>query len=1253
MDTEEQDRQTSDTASTLSRLITDTETMPSMTNDGYTETGTDGRVSPAPSLYSLTPSLRDQSFRHIHGRSLNAHSEVYSLPADQEEAQRLYKQHRLFYLLARNDHYYGITDLVREVLAPTGERQRMVLDLGCGPGAWTVQCAIDFPHVEVLGVDLAPTSAIAPPPNCRFEIDDLNLGLEHFFGPTFDIVHARLLNSGLHVLTQWAVPTWMATMSKCVRAKGGNIDAAALLKTWLREHPNYEDVRPSDLWAPLGPWKATQPNDWTQHPNFPITGEMSRDNLIDLMSGARPLLYGWFSHDEVAALEEAATRERLNITTRSMSQHAQVDLSIGTLFGVKGKIALVTGGGSGIGFMIASALVQNGAKVYIASRKEKQLQEAQKALNEKGPGRCEYIVADLGSKAGCDALCDAFKKRESKLHILVNNSGATWGAPWENFPEREGWDRVMALNVKSLFYMTSGLSELLQKDATALDPGRVVNISSVAGNDPIAQDTGLANKGQGLWSYNTSKAAVNHLTTTMAVTLAPKFITVNAILPGVYPSKMTAFGFSKAADALAKSHPMGRVGAPTDMAGLFLFLVSPGGAHITGAHIESDGGSRISGRGYRLSAPKLALKMSDHTDDEYEFTEFTEDELHAIDLTVEAALGAVWPPSDHQLAACSDTVEAEGSLPYPRKSSVSSTFELTEEELQSIDQCVAHLISDLDSGSGAGSQSEVQTQLMRPQLSHLGVSIELPVDSTLVGSPVPTLGRSPSPSPPEMASLYSKFRASRNSLSVSDLVGPVWCEVQFDYGLRGKRHLPPSLRPKVLESRSGKKIQVQREVAVKNDRVLKKGTAVHKKLEREIRPIEVEITPKTPEDTWGLKLLNMISNIRILIDEGCCREMPVMGFVHGHFVTGIIDEILRTPEVSQLAASKESSSQKLPSSSGSKDIIQILDNKTRGTNSLPRSRDTLQSRLQLMLYRRLLDKLLVPSCLVSANEGPTSRRLSFPEVWVHHSLDPAACFSPSFLQESAALVFSNGLGSAAENAVCLNDLEDVWKATVDELVHTFGPGEQSSMISKVLKLVYQRRGVSKKRPDYADENSQGKKGRPDSEDVELQRAIHESLRHGVRSDDLTLQDETSEVMGRQRKDESLGLMQETGDAVCAPGGWISSEDDLRRPIDESKKSYYKRVGREALSPSPPLLPFESKRKRESRKEVIGVVEFEHDDVLLDAHLSDVLDFWHDRRPPRGVDLEDTGRCRYCEFSEGCEWLEAKAKEIAQGTTKRK
>ncbi|KAG9083282.1 hypothetical protein FRC07_013957, partial [Ceratobasidium sp. 392] len=213
-------------------------------------------------------------------------------------------------------------------------------------------------------------------------------------------------------------------------------------------------------------------------------------------------------------------------------------------------------------------------------------EQAQEVLNRQGPGRCEYIVANLGSKAGCDALCDTFKERESKLHILVNNSGVNWAAPMDQFPEKEGWDRVLALNVKSVFYMTSNLTELLNKDATALDPGRVVNISSVGS---------ISAQAETVWSYSTSKAAVNHLTSTMAVSLAPKFITVNAILPGFYPSRATAYVYDKRAEELNKSHPMGRVGSPRDMAGLFLFLVSPGGAHVTGAHIETDGGVRISG----------------------------------------------------------------------------------------------------------------------------------------------------------------------------------------------------------------------------------------------------------------------------------------------------------------------------------------------------------------------------------------------------------------------------------------------------------------------------------------------------------------------------------------------------------------------------------------------------------------------------------------------------------------------------------
>lgn len=199
---------------------------------------------------------------------------------------------------------------------------------------------------------------------------------------------------------------------------------------------------------------------------------------------------------------------------------------------------------------------------------------------------------------------------------LINNSGTTWGDKYESFNEAQGWDRVLGTNVKAIFYMTSGLTPLLAQGATNINPGRVINISSVAGISPSASDTGLGDAGTGLWSYNTSKAAANHLTSTLAVTLGPQKITVNAILPGVFPScvlpplplgpqtdsirprNMTAYGLSKEGPKLAASHPMGRVGTPEDIAGLMTFLVSRSGAHVSGCLIPIDGGALLSGRGY-------------------------------------------------------------------------------------------------------------------------------------------------------------------------------------------------------------------------------------------------------------------------------------------------------------------------------------------------------------------------------------------------------------------------------------------------------------------------------------------------------------------------------------------------------------------------------------------------------------------------------------------------------------------------------
>ncbi|KAJ7611766.1 hypothetical protein FB45DRAFT_843833 [Roridomyces roridus] len=268
-------------------------------------------------------------------------------------------------------------------------------------------------------------------------------------------------------------------------------------------------------------------------------------------------------------------------------------LSASSLFNVQGKIALVTGGGSGIGKMIAAGFVKNGASVYIAARKEDQLKEAVADLQKLGGGKVDYIVANVGSKAGCDALIAEFKKREKDLHILVNNSGVTWGAPFNDVPEEKGWDNVFAVNVKSIFYMTAGLTDLLTKGATAEDPGRVINISSTDSIVPLSENA-MSGDGNGTWSYQPSKAAVNHLTTSLAVKLGPSQVTVNAILPGFFPSKMTAFGLRTAGSVLLKEgQPTGRFGTTEDMAGVALFLVSPAGAHVTGAQIILDGGGRF------------------------------------------------------------------------------------------------------------------------------------------------------------------------------------------------------------------------------------------------------------------------------------------------------------------------------------------------------------------------------------------------------------------------------------------------------------------------------------------------------------------------------------------------------------------------------------------------------------------------------------------------------------------------------------
>jgi NAD(P)-dependent dehydrogenase (short-subunit alcohol dehydrogenase family) len=254
-------------------------------------------------------------------------------------------------------------------------------------------------------------------------------------------------------------------------------------------------------------------------------------------------------------------------------------MDVANLFSVKGKVALVTGGGQGIGLMIAEGLAGAGAKTYISSRKKDVIEEVAKELSKNG--ECIAIQADLSTEEGCIALAEELKSRETQLDILVNNAGNNWGAPLEEFPD-EAFDRCFALNVKGVFHTTVKLLPLLRKSASAEDPARVINIGSVDGIRAPFLDT---------YAYSATKAAVLHMTRVLSRKLAPDKITVNAVAPGPFESKMMHATLERFGDTIKNSLPMGRIGEPEDMAGVTIYLASRAGSYLTGAVIPVDGGS--------------------------------------------------------------------------------------------------------------------------------------------------------------------------------------------------------------------------------------------------------------------------------------------------------------------------------------------------------------------------------------------------------------------------------------------------------------------------------------------------------------------------------------------------------------------------------------------------------------------------------------------------------------------------------------
>ncbi|KAF9451416.1 hypothetical protein P691DRAFT_699478 [Macrolepiota fuliginosa MF-IS2] len=429
---------------------------------------------------------------------------------------------------------------------------------------------------------------------------------------------------------------------------------------------------------------------------------------------------------------------------------------------------------------------------------------------------------------------------------------------------------------------------------------------------------------------------------------------------------------------------------------------------------------------------------------------------------------------------------------------------------------------------------------------------------------------------------------SHGVLSVTDLVSPAWCEVQFEYGLRGKRSRPLHRRPRAFKSTSGKEIKTDTAIAAKNDVITSKGKAIHKSLEREVKAEETVVEITTAEERWALRLVNMLACLKGMQIEGMTREMPVFGIEDGEVVVGIIDELVYRPishgnhdgtEV------KDPSRTRLevyfPVSGCSTDTrldlpvsftLQIIDTKTRQRPSLPLYEDTIPSRLQLMLYHRLLSRLVSPE--------PSFDFLIF---WQLANVDPAQPLSWKFLQQAGLIADKDEF-----QVLNLGDLSVLWHDLIHQLAIA-GVDEQLKLVYRQ-QLYNRRRGVQSVAP-VPDDTSKP------AETI--------SSENGMANEGIVAPSSDQKRVDINTADEVEGH---------------KGEQPIQQTVDGSG---------------------------EKQHQVLGTKVFPYDPEFLSAHLVSILAWWRAERPPKGVPMELARRCSTCEYCHDCEWREERAREFRE------